>query len=280
MKIPKILLAAAALSACGCASFNYGDVKVEKETAEAMLEDSSLTPFGEIQLVWKNYPYHSPTDAIGGDTTVDEKGNFRSQAVKPVFVSPEDTASLLKRARRVFSEAGLYDKKKGRGTLRLQLTSMNRWTYGDLFRSFLVDTSFVFLIPASLRVNYMISADFDTSTGTAKVETLGQNKTTFHLLLAPLYPVLTPGGREKSLLNQMLWRCATEVYDRLKRAGRAAAEKPAPPAAPATPAAVPAETQDPAVPAVTESPAPLPAAAAAPAAPEPAEPPTSETPDD
>jgi len=260
MKTYKIFLAAAAaLSACGCVSFNSGDVRVERETAQAMFDDRALTPFAEIQLVWRNYPYRHPTDAIAGDTTVDEKGNFSSQKIKPVPAPPDDTAALLKAARKIFSEAGLYDRKKGRGALRLELASMNRWTYGDLVRSYLVDTSFIFLIPSSLRVNYLLTAELETSTGTVRVETLGQNKTTFHLLLAPLYPFFAPGGKEKGLLRQMLWRSATEVYDRLKRAGQAPAENPAAPPAAGTPAA--AEPVQPAAPAQSA-------------------PPESETPDD
>lgn len=239
MKIKELLMiAASALSACGCASFTSGDVLVEKETAQAMFDDHTLVPFADIQLSWINYPYRSPTDSIAGETTVDDKGRFTAQQAKPVQAPPEDLAKLAKRARGIFSEAGLYDKQKGRGTLRLALTTVNRWTYGELFRSYLVDTGFIFLIPSSLRVNYLLSAEFETSSGTVKVETLGQNKTTFHLLLAPLYPLFAPGGRETGLLKQMLWRCATDTYERLKRSGQAAQQSPAAPAAEALPAAI------------------------------------------
>ncbi|MBI4351396.1 MAG: hypothetical protein HY550_08155, partial [Elusimicrobia bacterium] len=54
---------------------------------------------------------------------------------------------------------------------------------------------------------------------TVRVETEARNKTTFHLLLAPLYPFFSPGARESGLLRQMLWRSATDVYARLKAAG-------------------------------------------------------------
>ena len=245
MKTHKLLLAAAAaLSACGCASFTSGDVLVEIETAQAMFDDHTLAPFAEIQLSWINYPYRSPTDSIAGETTVDDKGRFTAQQAAPVQVPPEDLVRLAKRARGIFSEAGLYDKQKGRGTLRLALTTVNRWTYGELFRSYLVDTGFIFLIPSSLRVNYLLSAEFETSSGTVKVETLGQNKTTFHLLLAPLYPLFAPGGRETGLLKQMLWRCATDTYSRLKHEGRTVKESPAAAAPPAQ--AGPEKTEPPA----------------------------------
>lgn len=275
MKTYKILLAAAAaLSLNGCASFTSGDVLVERDTAQAMLDDSSLTPFADIKVAWKNYPYRSPTDAIAGETTVNARGEFKSQEVKPVQVTPDDLAALLKRARKIFSDAGLYDRVKGRGTLKLQLTTMNRWTYGELFKSYLVETGFIFLIPSSLRVNYLLTADFEVSTGTARVETLGQNKTTFHILLAPLYPLFRPGGKENSLLQQMLWRSATDVYTSLKRDGQApekkAAVQAAQPAAPAVPETTEEQTAQPAAPAAV-TPAPASGQNAAPGA---------ETPDD
>lgn len=233
-----IFLAAAALASCGCMASTSGDVLVEKETAGAMLADKSLPPFADIQLAWTNYPYRAPSDSIAGETTVDEKGNFKSPEVRPVKVSPEETADLLRRAKKVFAEAGLYDRAKGRGTLRLTLVTQNRWTYGDLFRSFLVETSFIFILPASLRVNYLLTADFETAAGKARTETLGGVKTTFHALLAPLYPFFPTAGREKGLLRQMLWRSATEVYAKVKREGPAA-DKQAPVAPAASAAVVP-----------------------------------------
>jgi hypothetical protein len=213
MKTIKLFLLLAALAPFwGCASFNSGDIRVERATARAMLEDKEIVPFSEIQVYWMNFPYRAPTDSIG-------EGSTRPKKIKPLPVEPADAAALGRKAREVFSEAGLYDKARGRGTLRLELTSFGRWTYGDLFRSYLVDTSFIFLIPSSLRVNYYLTADFAVSTGTLRVETEARHKTTFHLLMAPLYPFFSPGARENGLLRQMLWRSATDVYAKLKAAG-------------------------------------------------------------
>ncbi|OIO04851.1 MAG: hypothetical protein COX65_09370 [Elusimicrobia bacterium CG_4_10_14_0_2_um_filter_56_8] len=214
MKTNKLLLILAALPCFwGCASFNSGDILVERGTARAMLEDKTVIPFSEIEIYWQNFPYRSATDSIG------EGSISRPKKIKPVAVDPEDAAALGRRAREIFAEAGLYNKQRGRGTLRLELTSFGRWTYGELFRSYLVDTSFIFIIPSSLRVNYYLTADFALSTGTVRVETEARHKTTFHLLLAPLYPFFSPGARESGLLKQMLWRSATDVYSRLKAAG-------------------------------------------------------------
>jgi hypothetical protein len=191
-----------------------------------MLTDDRIVPFADIKVSWLTFPYRAPSEAIG------EGSISKPKVAKPVPARPEDTAGLTARARTVFREAGLYDREKGRGTLRLQLTTFGNWTYGDLFRSFLVDTGFIFLIPASLRVNYFLTADFATSAGVVRVETEGRNKTTFHLLMAPLYPLLAPGRRESGLIKQMLWRSATDVYTRLKAAGGAPGDLPAEPARP------------------------------------------------
>lgn len=243
----------AALS--GCAAFTSGDLKVDKEIAQQMLADNSIKPFADIQLDWKNYPYRAPSDHVADGSTIDEHGKFRAAVIQPVLVPPEDRAAMLKRARKVFGQAGLYDRKKGGGTLRLALTSMNRWTYGELFRSYFVETGFIFLIPTSLPVNYLLHADFETSTGSAHVELLGRNNTTFHLLLAPLYPFFGPGHGEKNLMNQMLWRAATDVYSAMDRAARAPKPQPGPqeaaPQAPAVPAAAPAAAPEPEIPAET-----------------------------
>ncbi|MEK7721794.1 MAG: hypothetical protein AAB359_05340 [Elusimicrobiota bacterium] len=215
MKINKLLLLPAALSAFwGCASFNSGDIRVERDTARAMFEDKGIIPFSEIQISWQNFPYRAPTDSIG-------EGSTRPKKIKPLPVEPADAAAFSRRAGEIFSGAGLYDKVRGSGTLRLELTSFGRWTYGDLFRSYLVDTGFIFILPSSLRVNYYLTADFAVSTGSARIEAEARNKTTFHLLMAPLYPFFSPGARENWLLKQMLWRSATDIYARLKAAGTA-----------------------------------------------------------
>lgn len=200
----------------GCASFNSGDMLVDRATASAMLEDREVVPFSSIEVYWQNYPYRSATDSIGEGSITNPK------KIKPVPVDAEAADKFAGRAREVFAKAGLYDKARGRGALRLELTSFGRWEYGDLFRSFLIDTGFIFLIPASLRVNYYLTADFRAASGAVRVETEARNKTTFHLLLAPLYPFFSPGAREKGLQQQMLWRSATDVYSKLKAAGPAA----------------------------------------------------------
>lgn len=240
MKNLKILFLSAALPALwGCASFNHGDILVERSAARAMLEDSSIRPFAEVSVSWKNFPYRSASDAIGeGSVSTPKKP-------KPVPVPPEVSADFTRLARDVFSRAGLYDREKGNGTLTLEMTTFGRWTYRELLRSYLVDTSFIFILPSSLRVNYYLTADFQGSTGTVALATEATNKTTFHLLLAPLYPFTAPGGRENKLLRQMLWRTATDVYAKIKSSGRAdPAAQPVQPQPAVPPAASPADEEN------------------------------------
>ncbi len=215
MKPYRLLLLSAVLPALwGCASFNSGDILVERGTARAMLADKSITPFSEIEVYWQNFPYRSAIDSIG-------EGSTRPRKQLPRPVEPEEAAALRSRAKEIFAEAGLYDKARGSGTLRLELTTLGRWTYRDLFHSYLVDTGFIFIIPSSLQVKYLLTADFAVPSGTLRVETEARNKTTFHILMAPLYPFFSPGAREHGLLKQMLWRSATDVYARLKESGGA-----------------------------------------------------------
>lgn len=216
----KLLLPLAAAALCGCASFNSGDVKVRRETAADMFADKTITPFDELLVTWQGFPYRAPTETIG------EGSASKPKVLKPQPADAEAAGRLAELAREIFSDAGLYRPGRGKGTLRLELTTFGRWTYSDLFRSFLVDTGFIFLIPASLRVNYFLVADFAVPGGLVKVETEARNKTTFHLLMAPLYPFAPPGRREDSLLRQMLWRSATDVYARLKAGGGVPAELP------------------------------------------------------
>lgn len=276
----RLLLPAALAALAGCASFNSGDMLVDRETARAMLEDKAVTPFASVEVYWQYFPYRSASDSIGEGSLTNPK------KLKPLPVDADEADAFAARARETFARAGLYDKARGRGTLRLELTSFGRWSYSDLWRSFLVDTGFIFILPASLRVNHYLTADFTSASGPVRVETEARNSTTFHLLLAPLYPFLPPGSREKGLLRQMLWRSATDVYSRLKAAGPAGDLPPkAAPKDEKPPMSGPPMQPDrtwlpgqaapeggPAVPVTQEQPLPLPgqplpAAAPAPAAP-------------
>ncbi len=253
-----LVILAAALFASGCAAFRSGETAVARNELEALLADKTVRPFAEIKGTWKNFPYKSAIDIIGEGTV--------SGPPKPtsVPVPQEDLDSFLARAKKVLAEAGLYSPDKGSGTLELEMTTINRWSYKQLWRGYMVDTAFIFIVPSSLKTGYHLSAAFRPPAGAeVKTEGTAQRKTVFHILLAPLYPLFAPGASESGILNTLLWKASTDIYGKIKL------PKASP--SPAAPAAAPA--QETALPAIPEPPAapvqPEPAAAPVPAAPAP-----------
>jgi hypothetical protein len=226
MKARNILIPAVLFLAAGCTSFNSGDVLVSRSQLRSMLDARDIRPAAEIRLSWKNFPYQSGIDTIGEGTAIPVKP-------RPIPVPIGDTAWLKEHVEDIFAEAGLYDAQKGSGTISILLTSYGRWTYGEIFRSFLVDTGYVFIIPATLRVNHQLVVAYNGAGGRASVEEVGQNRTTFQALLFPLYPLFPPGRKEHSLLKNMLWKSAVDVYLKVKRgAVSPVGQEPAPPGKP------------------------------------------------
>jgi len=217
-----LLPLAAALLTGACASFHSGDILVERGTLRDLLDDRNVTPFSKIQLSWQNYPFTNPTDSIGEGSVSNPK------KIVPVTVPAEDLDYLRREARKILAEAGLYSAQTGSGTLKISLTTFGRWKYRDLFRSYLADTAFIFILPSTIRVNYSMTAEFASYGGPLKTEVSACEKTTFHLFMAPLYPFLSPGARGKSLLRQMLWRTSTEIYEKIKDGRNSAKTGPEP----------------------------------------------------
>ncbi|MEI7481296.1 MAG: hypothetical protein WCK75_02990 [Elusimicrobiota bacterium] len=221
MKLRNFLILAALLLTSGCASFNSGDVLIPRGYLRQMLADRGVKPASDIMVVWKNFPYKNPTDMIG-------EGAIDPPKPQPIPVPISDLVWLKDHARSIFSEAGLYDAETGSGTIKITLISYGRWTYGEIFRSFLVDTGYIFIIPASLLVNHQLVAEYDGLAGRAKAEEIGRTKTTFHAILFPLYPLFRPGATEHSLLKSMLWRSATDIYSKAKRSNAPTEPSPEP----------------------------------------------------
>lgn len=222
---------AAALAAfllSGCASFQSGDVRVDRNGLSEMLADKELVPFAAVRLTWTNYPYFNPAELIGQGTV---EG---TPPPKPVPVTREEFYDLRKKAESVMAEAGLYDRARGSGTLYLDLTTYGRWTYRNVFGSFLVETPWIMILPRSLRANYrlVVTSDRDKR---VLAEEFATHKTVFHALIFPLYPFASPGSRAKALHRNLLWKTATDIYAALKNP--APEEKPggAPEEEPGTP---------------------------------------------
>lgn len=208
----------------GCASFQSGDVRIDRNGLRTMMADEEIRPFASLRFTWTNYPYFNPAELIGQGTV---EG---TPPPKPVPVEREEFFELRTRAFDIMKEAGLYDPAGGEGTLYLDLSTYGRWTYRDLFKSFLVETSWIMLLPSSLNVNYRILATSDRDAG-LEVEEIARHRTVFHALIFPLYPFASPAARERALLRNMLWKTATDVYARLKDPSSPVARPEDPPAA-------------------------------------------------
>ena len=206
MNFKKILFPLAFLLLAGCASFQSGDILSSRGAIRKMLNDKNIKPFAKIDVSWKNFPYKSASDKIGiGSIT-----NPHTPQAYPV--KRKDLNYLKRKAEDVFNDAGLYDPEKGKGTLLIEMVSFGKWTYRDLFRSFLVDTGWIMILPASLRANYLLQAEFELSGELLQIKETATHKTTFHALIFPLYPFFSPGIKEKSMIKNMLWKCATDIY--------------------------------------------------------------------
>lgn len=216
----------AALFLSGCAAFTSGEIKIDKDIAAEMLEDSSKKAFADIKISWENYPYQSGTDKIGHGEIDQTTGDFKQEERRHEPADPADQQKLLELAKNIFRKAGLYDRNKGNGVLNLDLETVNRWTYGELINTYLVETPFIMLFPHSLPTGYSLSTQINTSTGTANIELMATNRTYFFLLLAPLYPILSPSSGEKTIFNQILWRMATEIYEARRKADKAIKDDP------------------------------------------------------
>jgi hypothetical protein len=206
---PNTILLMAALGLSGCASFQSGDVRVDRNHLRDMLADREIIPFSAIKFTWTNYPYFNPAELIGQGTV---EG---TPPPKPVPVGREEFFEFRRKAEKVMAEAGLYDRARGKGTLYLDLTSYGRWTYRDLFGSFLVETPWIMIFPRSLRANYRLTVTSDRDKFTL-AEELATHRTVFHALIFPLYPFASPGARESALHRNLLWKTATDVYASLK----------------------------------------------------------------
>lgn len=187
-----------------CASFKTIDPFPRKVVYDAS-KDKEKKPFAKILVRWRNYPLMTYGDMIG--YTDEEKAK-----IKPEDVPYEDYIKFKKRVISAFKETGMYDEKTGTGTVKVDLTSYGRWTYGELTRSFLTETSFIYILPRSLKVNYHMKVEIEREGVYKSAEEISSIKTTFHLLIFPLYPFASFAGAEKGILKNMVWKAVTDSY--------------------------------------------------------------------
>ena len=216
----------AAIMLASCMSLTSGEIKIDKDIAVDMLTDDAKKSFAEIKVTWENFPYTSGTDKIGTGEIDHETGLFKQQEIQPEPVDPALQEKLLGYAKKIFKKAGFYDRTKGEGVLELKLQTINRWTYAELLHSYFVETPFIMILPHTLPTAYSLTADINTGLEDKTINLMAQNKTHFFFLLAPVYPFLPPSSGEKTILHQMLWRMATEIYEENRKAAKAIRENP------------------------------------------------------
>lgn len=193
--IPFIL--AAMVFCCGCMSYSKATVVTRGQMQEARACAAGQSrKFKEISVDWKQRLLR--TDAQNTGLTPQEK------KVPPQPVDEADLLWLDKLVRQRFAEAGLYDPETGSGTLRVVVISYNRWTYGQLTHGFLIDTSWLFILPASISTVHYMNFSMQQDDSTVEFTKNSTVKTCFHLLLFPLYPFMPPGRSETGALKSLV----------------------------------------------------------------------------
>lgn len=210
MKLPKYIVPYAGLVLlAGCASFQSGSF-IDRRAMWEMADKKSKPAFSLVTLSWKQVPFKSTTELIG--LSSEEK------IPKLCPVKTKDEAYFRRKASAILKESGVYDVENGSGTANIVLTSYGRWTYKSLMGGFLVDTAFIMILPRSIAVRYRLAAEGEISGRPFKAEETAELKTTFHLFLFPLYPLLRPGAQERALIRSMLWNLSGKIYRQTKKA--------------------------------------------------------------
>lgn len=182
---------------CGCMSYNKAGVVTRGQMQEARACASGQSrKFKEISVDWKQRLLR--TDAQTTGLSPQEK------KVPPLPVDDADQLWLDKLVRQRFAEAGLYDPETGSGTLRVVVISYNRWSYGQLTHGFLIDTSWLFILPASISTVHYMNFSMQQDDNTVEFTKNATVKTCFHMLLFPLYPFMPPGRSETGALKSLV----------------------------------------------------------------------------
>lgn len=208
MKLPKCIVAYAGLVLlAGCASFRSGSF-INRNALGEMKDEKSKPAFSSVAFSWKQFPFKSTTEFIGLS---------REEKIPKLYpVKAKDEAYFRRKASDIFKKAGVYDVENGSGTANIVLTSYGKWTYKSLMKGFLVDTAFIMILPRSIMVRYRLAAEGEISGKPFQVEETATLKTTFHLFLFPLYPLLRPQRVERALIRSMLWNLSHKIYKKTK----------------------------------------------------------------
>jgi len=160
-------------------------------------------PYKQILVKWINYPYSDFHKVNYLEKNIED--------IKAVEVDENDYKKLKSKIIKEFREAGLYDEENGTGTVKILLTSYGRWSYSELFSTYLIDTGYVLILPSSLNVSYKMSVKAQQNFKEIKFDKEASIKTTFFFLLFPLYPFSTFSGKEKTIINNLIYQIEDEI---------------------------------------------------------------------
>jgi hypothetical protein len=160
-------------------------------------------PYKKVLVKWINYPYKDF-----------HKFNYLEKSaenIKPVEVDEKSYLKFKSKIINEFKESGLYDEENGSGTVKILLTSYGRWTTKELFSTYLVDTAYIFLLPSSLEVNYIMKVKAEKEDKTINFEKQSQVKTTFFFLFLPVSLFSSFSGSEKTVLDNLIYQTISEL---------------------------------------------------------------------
>jgi hypothetical protein len=184
-----------------CISSAKTDIVLRGELKEIYSRQSQ--PYKKILVRWINYPYKDFHKFSYLEKNADD--------IKPVEVDEKSYLKFKSKIINEFKESGLYDEENGSGTVKILLTTYGRWTIKELLSTYLVDTAYIFLLPSSLEVNYIMKVKAEKEDKTINFEKQGQVKTTFFFLFLPVSIFSSFGGSEKTVLNNLIYQTIAEL---------------------------------------------------------------------
>ncbi|NLH38563.1 MAG: hypothetical protein GX445_00665 [Elusimicrobia bacterium] len=204
MKKINILFFAVILFLSSCVSTSKTKLIPRNEILD--LEKTAKNPYKQILVQWKNYSYtdYNKVNRLEKDLNT----------LTPQEVDDDDYIKFKKRVIEKFKESNMYDETNGTGTVKIILLTYGRWNYSELFSTFLVDTGYILILPASLKVTYRMFVTAEQNDKEYKFEKTGEVKTTFHLLLFPFYPISIFSGKEKYVIDNMLYETLIDLSKR------------------------------------------------------------------
>ncbi len=184
-----------------CISTTNINIIPRKDIMEVVKKEKK--PYKKILVQWKNYSYTDFHKVSNLEKTLDE--------IKLKEIDEKLYIKFKSRALKLFKENGLYDEIKGEGTIKILLITYGRWDYNELLTTYLTDTPYILIFPSSLSVKYKLTVKAEREDGNLKFEDEAIIKTTFFIPLLPLYPLFTYSGREKTLLDNMIYKTILEL---------------------------------------------------------------------